>query len=214
MVPFREEVVIGTELPLAWEVVIGTALTEGSERAGKAAEKSPKPKTQSDNSETPLPSDVSHLENVRLQDVMAELHGLLAVQLALLSGEHECQESVPVPRTGNTNACNGRPHSRCHRPSGVHPATRALSCSFGASVSLHRWVQSCLYKGQSMLQVTVRASLDSPVFVERPRQQLEDTAGLCLWNQPLSVPHPSLITLFVGLCPSQKCQLHETKGLV
>lgn len=38
MVPFREEVVIGTELPLAWEVVIGTALTEGSERAGKAAE--------------------------------------------------------------------------------------------------------------------------------------------------------------------------------
>lgn len=36
MVPFREEVVIGTELPLAWEVVIGTALTEGSERAGKA----------------------------------------------------------------------------------------------------------------------------------------------------------------------------------
>ena len=53
----------------------------------------------------------SHLENVCLQDVMAELHGLLAVQLALLSREHECQESMPVPRTRNTQVGNQRPES-------------------------------------------------------------------------------------------------------
>lgn len=32
-----------------------------------------------------------HLENVCLQDVVAELHGLLAVQLAFLPREHERQ---------------------------------------------------------------------------------------------------------------------------
>lgn len=53
----------------------------------------------------------SHLENVCLQDVVAELHGLLAVQLALLSREHEGQESVPIPRTRNTKVGNQRSRS-------------------------------------------------------------------------------------------------------
>lgn len=62
----------------------------------------------------------AHLENVCLQDVMAKLHGLLAVQLALLSREHERQQSVPVPRTRNTKAGNQRPQCTSLQALGVN----------------------------------------------------------------------------------------------
>lgn len=77
----------------------------------------------------------SHLENVCLQDVMAELHGLLAVQLALLSREHECQESMPVPRTRNTQVGNQRPEFISLQALGANIAPRPLNCSPGASAS-------------------------------------------------------------------------------
>lgn len=38
-----------------------------------------------------------YLEYVSLEDVVSQFHGLLPVQLALLSGEHECQESMATP---------------------------------------------------------------------------------------------------------------------
>lgn len=40
--------------------------------------------------------------------MMAKLHGLLAVQLALLSGEHERQQSVSIPSKRNTRVANRR----------------------------------------------------------------------------------------------------------
>lgn len=38
-----------------------------------------------------------YLEYMSLENVVSQLHGLLTVQLALLPGEHEGQESVPAP---------------------------------------------------------------------------------------------------------------------
>lgn len=69
-------------------------------------------KTHQNDDEALPGSGVSHLENVCLQYVMAKLHGLLAVQLTLLSREHEGQESVPIPRTRNTKAGNKDPVPR------------------------------------------------------------------------------------------------------
>lgn len=62
----------------------------------------------------------AHLENVCLQDVMAKLHGLLAVQLALLSRKHERQQSVPIPRTRNTKAGNQTPQGTSLQALGVN----------------------------------------------------------------------------------------------
>lgn len=39
----------------------------------------------------------SYLEYVSLEDVVSQFHSLLPIQLALLSGEHEGQESVATP---------------------------------------------------------------------------------------------------------------------
>lgn len=38
-----------------------------------------------------------YLEYVSLEDVVPHFHSLLPVELSLLSGEHECQESVAAP---------------------------------------------------------------------------------------------------------------------
>lgn len=80
-------------------------LMESSTRVNKLLKIS-KTKIHQNGDETLPGSDGSHLENVCLQNVVAKLHGLLAVQLALLSREHEGQESMPIPRRRNTRAGN------------------------------------------------------------------------------------------------------------
>ena len=109
----------------------------------------------------------AHLENVCLQDVMAKLHGLLAVQLALLSREHECQQSMPIPRTRNTKAGNQRPQCSSLQALGVNTTKRPLNSPPGVSASpyemggkllLHRGCQCCL--------LLKSFSQDSPISVE------------------------------------------------
>lgn len=80
-----------------------------------------------------------HLENVGLQDVVAKLHGLLAVQLALLSREHERQESVSAPRMRNRRAHDER---SCATP------PRTLPCNPRTLPQCHHihWVGCCLLK--------------------------------------------------------------------
>lgn len=78
----------------------------------------------------PQNSLTPHLENVCLQDVVAKLHGLLAVQLAFLSREHERQQSMSIPRTRNPKAHDKIPPH--HRPSD-EDTTLSLNCHPWAS---------------------------------------------------------------------------------
>lgn len=128
---------------------------------------SPEPKPQCGTNETLPPACGAHLENVCLQDVMAKLHGLLAVQLALLSREHERQQSVPIPRTRNTKAGNQRPQCPSLQALGVNTTKRPLNSPPGVSASpyetggkllLHRGCQCCL--------LLKSFSRDSPISVE------------------------------------------------
>lgn len=40
-----------------------------------------------------------YLKNVRLEDVMPQLHCLLTIQFPLLAGQHEGDESVAAPES-------------------------------------------------------------------------------------------------------------------
>lgn len=73
---------------------------------------------------------------------MPQLHGLLAVQLALLSREHECQESVPIPGARNTETCNKRPRTAGPQ---VSENVAALTLNPSTSASPLQTVESCLF---------------------------------------------------------------------
>lgn len=53
------------------------------------------------------------LEYMSLEDVVSQLHRLLPVQLALLSGEHEGQESVATPADKSTHTLINQKHCAC-----------------------------------------------------------------------------------------------------
>ena len=109
----------------------------------------------------------AHLENVCLQDVMAKLHGQLAVQLALLSREHERQQSVPVPRTRNTKAGNQRPQCTSLQALGVNITKRPLNSPAGVSASPYEMGGQLLFhRGYQCCLLLTSSSRDSPISVE------------------------------------------------
>ena len=147
---------------------------------------------------------VSHLENVCLQDVVTQLHGLLAVQLALLSREHECQESVPIPGARNTETCNTRP--RTTGPQGRTSPHKP--CNPSTSASPPKTVESCLFTKDGRCCLFFKL--------------LKGFLGIPLppWSHPEGSPRSGQVfisgTIHSLSSPylSQKCKVHETRSLV